>query len=371
MVDVDCRERFHRTMRFKDVDRVPDFEFGYWRETIERWHGEGLPPYLSTNAEVEEYFQLEGWDCIRMLPLRTGLWPPPPQRVLRDLGDAVVVDDGLGGVYVAKKWRSTPPYYLRYPLRSREDWERLRPFFDPDTPGRMPLNWDEVAESLRDRDYLVGVFVGSLYGWLRDMMGVKGISLAFYKDPDWVAEMMDTLVELWVALIRRALRSVEVDFAAWWEDMCCNHGPFISPRLFEEFMVPRYRRVTSVLREYGVEVNVVDCDGKIDALIPGWLKAGINCMLPVEARCSDPVRLREEYGRKLLMIGGVNKFALTGGETAVERELERLKPLIEEGGYIPMVDHRVPPEVSLRDYVVYLKVKRRVIGRREELKYPI
>jgi len=365
------RERFLRTMQYKDVDRVPDFEFGYWRETIDRWHREGLPLHLNSNAEIEDYFQLEGWDNIEMLPVRTGLWPPPPQRRLQDLGDSVVIDDGLGGIYVAKKWKSTPPLYKRYPLKSREDWERLRRFFDPDTPGRMPLNWNEVVKSLKDRDYPVGIFVGSLYGWLRNLMGVRGISIAFYKDPDWVAEMMNTLVELWITLIRRALRDVKVDFAAWWEDMCYNHGPLLGVDLFEEFMVPRYRRVTEVLKEYGVKVNVLDCDGKIDALVPGWLKAGINCMLPVEVRCSDPLKLREERSRKLLMIGGVNKFALIKGRKAVEEELERLKPLIEEGGYIPMVDHRVPPEVSLKSYVDYLKAKRKIIGRNEELAYPL
>jgi len=77
------------------------------------------------------------------------------------------------------------PQCLRHPLRDREDWERLRPFFDPDTPGRFPLNWDEVVEGYRGRDYPLGIPVGSLYGWLRNLMGIRGISIAFCRDPDW------------------------------------------------------------------------------------------------------------------------------------------------------------------------------------------
>jgi len=34
-------------------------------------------------------------------------------------------------------------------------------------------------------------------------MGIQGLSIAFYRDPDWVCEMMDTLVELWVEFIRK------------------------------------------------------------------------------------------------------------------------------------------------------------------------
>ncbi len=357
------RERFLRTFEFKDVDRVPDYEFGYWDETIDRWHREGLPLEKKTNRDIELYLRLEGWDCIEMLPIRTGLWPVLPERIIKEEGDRAIVDDGMGGIYIRTTTSSSVPHYIRHPLKSREDWERLKPFFDPDTPGRFPLNWEEIAKSYRERDYPLGIFVGSLYGWLRNWMGVERISIAFYRDPDWIAEMMDTLVNLWIKIIRRALKYVKVDFAAWWEDMCYNRGPLLSVRLFEEFMVPRYRKVTDVLKEYGVRINILDSDGDISLLVPGWLKAGINCMFPLEARHTNIYRLREEFGNKVLLMGGVNKLALMAGGKAIEKELERLTPLLKEGGYIPMVDHRVPPEVSYQTYLSYLKKKRKWIGR--------
>ena len=357
------RERFLRVFQFKEVDRVPDYEFGYWAETIDRWHKEGLPLEKKTNRDVELYLGLEGWDCLEWLPINTGLWPPPPERILEEKDGRAVVDDGIGGIYVRMTERSSPPHYIRHPLKNREDWEKLRPFFDPDTPGRFPLNWDEIAESYRERDYPLGIKVGGLYGWLRNWMGVERISIAFYRDPDWIAEMMDTLTDLWITLIRRALKSVKVDFASWWEDMCYSRGPLISVKHFEEFMVPRYRKVTKVLREYGVKVNALDCDGDISLLVPGWLKAGINCMFPLEARFTDAYKLRETYGHRILLMGGVNKLALIAGEKAIDKELERLTPLLKDGGYIPMVDHRCPPEVSYTTYRYYLKKKREWIGR--------
>jgi len=357
------RERFLRTFEFKNVDRVPDYEFGYWDETIDRWHREGLPLEKKTNRDIELYLRLEGWDCIEMLPIRTGLWPVLPERIIKEEGDRAIVDDGMGGIYIRTTTSSSVPHYIRHPLKSREDWERLKPFFDPDTPGRFPLNWEEIAKSYRERDYPLGIFVGSLYGWLRNWMGVERISIAFYRDPDWIAEMMDTFVNLWIKIIRRALKYVKVDFAAWWEDMCYNRGPLLSVRLFEEFMVPRYRKVTDVLKEYGVRINILDCDGDISLLVPGWLKAGINCMFPLEARHTNIYRLREEFGNRVLLMGGVNKLALMAGGKAIEKELERLTPLLKEGGYIPMVDHRVPPEVSYQTYLSYLKKKHKWIGR--------
>jgi uroporphyrinogen decarboxylase len=356
------RERFIRTMNFKPVDRVPDYEFGYWAETIDRWHMEGLPQDQRTNRDVELYFGLEGWDCHESLPIRTGLWPTLPERILEQTARRKVVDDGMGGIYVSLS-SSTPPRYLRYPLKNRNDWERLRPFFDPETPGRFPLNWDEVVERYRERSYTLSVSVGSLYGWLRNWMGVENLSIAFYRDPDWVAEMMDTLTNLWLKILDKALRSIQVECSTWWEDMCYSKGPLLSPRLFKEFMVPRYKKVTDLLRSRGVTINIVDCDGRITDLVPLWLEAGINCMLPVEARHTDIYELREKFGKQVLLMGGVDKFALMKGPEAIDAELKRLTPLLEEGGYIPMVDHRVPPEVSLENYRYYLRKKRKWIGR--------
>jgi len=357
------RERFHRIFQFKEVDRVCDYEFGYWTETIDRWHREGLPLEKRTNRDIELHLGLEGWDCCEWLPIRSGLWPTLPERILEEKEGRAIMDDGMGGVYLCTTETSSPPHYLRHPLKDRDDWEKLRPFFGPDTPGRFPLNWDEVAESYKERSYPLGISVGSLYGWLRNWMGVEGISIALYRDPDWIEEMMDALTELWIEIIRRALRSVRVDFSTWWEDMCYNRGPLLSVRHFEELMVPRYRKVTQVLKDHGVEINILDCDGDITQLVPGWLDAGINCMFPNEARHTDIYGLREKFGRRMLLMGGVDKLALISGKKAIDEEIERLTPLLEEGGFIPMVDHRCPPEVSYATYRYYLKKKREWIGR--------
>jgi uroporphyrinogen decarboxylase len=359
------RDRFLATFSFKEVDRLPDYEFGYWDETIDRWHEQGLPSHLKSQRDVELFFGLEGWESEETLPVVTGIWPRMPERILSESADTVVVDDGMGGIYVKKRWTSSVPHYLRHPIRDRADWERLRPFFDPDTPGRYPVNWDEIAERYRDRDYPVRISVGSLYGWLRNWMGVERLSLAFYREPDWVEEMMDTLTNLWMRVLPRALRDVEVDYATWWEDMCYSRGPLLSVRLFEEFMVPRYKMVTDLLKDKGVMINVLDCDGRIDELVPGWLKGGINCMFPLEAAHTDALGLRRRFGKQVLLMGGVNKLALARSRDDIDAEINRLAPLVEEGGFIPTVDHRVPPDVPLVNYSHYLKKKREAIGRIE------
>ena len=84
-------------------------------------------------------------------------------------------------------------------------------------------------------------------------------------------------------------------------------------------------------------------------------------MFPIESVHTDPVRLRQEYDGDILLMGGVNKVQLAKGKEAIDEELKRLRPLVEKGGYIPTVDHRVPPDVSFENYLYYLEKKKEIL----------
>jgi uroporphyrinogen decarboxylase len=193
-------------------------------------------------------------------------------------------------------------------------------------------------------------------------MGVEAFSVALMTDRPWVEEMMEHITELTLTLIDRALPAGGVDIAWWWEDMCYNRGPLLSPRLFAELMIPRYKRITSVLRKHGIDINVLDCDGRIHELAPGWLEAGINCMFPLEVAHTDAFKLRKDLP-SVLLFGGVDKRPLIAGRSAIDAEMDRLRPLIDQGRFIPCVDHRVPMDVSYSNYRYYLDAKQKLLSR--------
>jgi hypothetical protein len=61
------------------------------------------------------------------------------------------------------------------------------------------------------------------------------------------------------------------------------------------------------------------------------------------------------------MMGGVDKREIARGPAAIEAELARLAPVVESGGYIPTIDHSIPPDVSYADFVYYLEAKRKAL----------
>jgi len=355
------KERFLRTMRFQPVDHVPDEEFGYWGETLTAWQAQGLPSHVNSNETADEYF---GFAPKVYTPINIGMIPAFEYQVLEeDDRHRTIIDEGGVKCVVHKDGASSIPKHLKFPIETRQDWEDFRKRIDPDTPGRYPADWDEVRDQLNGSDMPVGVWAGSLFGWIRNWMGFENVSYMCADDPGLIEEIMEHLTRFFLAVLNKAVREVKCDFAMMWEDMAFNKGPIISPRLFEKLMVPRYKRITDFLKAHGCDIILVDCDGNINELVHLWLDAGVNCMFPLEVRGgSDPWPIREKYGNRVLLAGGVDKTQLIAGKDAIKKEIKRLEKLVAMGGFIPHVDHRCPPDVTYENYLYYLDLKRDTFG---------
>ena len=62
---------------------------------------------------------------------------------------------------------------------------------------------------------------------------------------------------------------------------------------------------------------------------------------------------RSAYGKKVRGVGGMNKTVFARDYAAIDREIERLRPLIALGGYIPCPDHRIAPDAKFENVQYY------------------
>jgi uroporphyrinogen decarboxylase len=150
----------------------------------------------------------------------------------------------------------------------------------------------------------------------------------------------------------------------FWEDMAFKTGPLISPKMFRQFMMPRYKVITDLLRSKGVDIIFVDSDGGLNQLIPLWLESGINFFWPLEcAAGNDAVELRKKYGHDAILGGNIDKRALLKSRDVIHQEVMSKVPyLLETGGYFPSVDHFVPPDVPFENFVYLINTLREVAG---------
>jgi len=147
------------------------------------------------------------------------------------------------------------------------------------------------------------------------------------------------------------------DFMTFAEDMSYNHGPMLSEALFDEFMLPYYRRVVPRLKERGI-LAVVDSDGDITEAAPWFERAGIDGILPLERQAGVDVAAVRASHPRMRFIGCFDKMTMTRGEAAMRAEFERLLPVAAAGGLVVSVDHQTPPGVSYEQYQLYLRLFR-------------
>ncbi len=357
------RERFRRVTHYKTADHPAHWEFGWWEETFPTWHRQGLPDSVTNNRQGDRFFALDTQDYV---PVNVGIVPPFTYEVIEETERYIIYRNGEGAICQSfTDGASTIPHYLKFPIETRADWERFRDErLNPNTP-RYPddAEWAAAVARLNASDTPVTIGLGSLFGVIRDWMGFENACVAVAEEPEWMAEMMDHLTLLTITTIDRALREVRVDLGLFWEDMAYNAGPMVSPAFFRAVMTPRYKEITDCCRRRGLDTFCVDCDGDANLLVDGWLAGGVNGMFPLErAGHMFPHDLRERYGERVLLFGGVDKRAMIAGREAIEAELRYLAPIVEQGGFIPFCDHRCPPDVTYANYLYYLQRKCELFG---------
>jgi uroporphyrinogen decarboxylase len=350
------RDLFRCIMHYGSFDRMPVVHWGAWPETVERWRREGLP------AESEETHRFLGttphWAFIRV---DLGLLPPLDEILLEETLEYQVVRGADGVVFRSNKGESSIPHYVDFSLKGPGDWEEYKKRLQPH-PDRLPPNLDQMIENAKASGLALCFDTGSLMGWIRNWMGVENMSYLICDHPDVYADMVMTLAEVVCWGIDAVLPKVQVDFGFGWEDICGKSGPFVSPSVFVKSVGPGYRKIRERLERYGVRLYGIDSDGDVSALAKHWLDAGVNLLFPIEVGTwkGDANAYRRRYGKELRIIGNFDKLALEHGRIAVEAELERLLPLMREGGFMIMPDHLITPGVALDDYRWYLNRLREI-----------
>ena len=325
---MNTRERFQAIMAHQPFDRLPVLEWAAWWDlTLERWHGEGLPTQLTDRYDISAHFGLDIYKQDRFAPYG-GTWPRGIARAERQAG------------YLA----------------SAGEYDTARLALYPSAVVDRDL-WSQRAAEQERGDVVLWFMLDGFFWFPRDVLGVERHLYAYYDEPELLHRMNADIAEWHIAVIEELCSVCTPDFVTFAEDMSYNHGPMLSKDLFDEFVKPYYELVVPVLKDHGILV-FVDSDGDITIPAHWFEQAGIMAMLPLERQAGvDIDRLRREHPQ-MGFLGHFDKMVMAQGESALRAEFERLLPAAAMGGFIPGCDHQTPPEVSYRDYQLYLSLFR-------------
>ncbi|HEY3397030.1 MAG TPA: uroporphyrinogen decarboxylase family protein [Armatimonadota bacterium] len=356
------RERFLRYMNYEPVDRPPLHLTGPWGDTLERWYGEGLP----RDVDYNEYLGLAVKPLqINNISGQTGLWPLHEYELLREEGDFKYFRDSYGRTVRDFREHTSMPEWIDFPVKNGADLQRvLDEHFDlSDMDARYGPEWEAKVRQAADGEGVILIDGGCYYWNLRSMAGVEVTSYLFYDAYDLIDELFERINQVCLEGIRRASEIVQIEVIGYGEDLAYKNGPLLSPPMFRKLILPRYKKVMDLAHEKGVTLTWYDSDGDVRLLIPDYLSVGINCPVPCEvaAGMSAP-ELRRDFGRDLRLVGAIDKREIAKGHAAIDAEIERNRPVIEDGGFLPAIDHSIPADVSLDNYRYFLDKIQQAVG---------
>ncbi len=369
------QSRYFNIYTYQPYDRMLDIEFSFWPQTIRRWLNEGLNIEMTReeidtigHPKVNEYFGFDK-ENLAYLPKKLGPIPPFEEETLEEKDHSVIVrtaDGTICEMFTHEMDDSSIPHFIEFPVKTPADWAEYKHRWLADIPERRvdPELMDAHRTRVFDEGAMSAIFVNGPYGQLRNWMGFENLSYAFFDYPEMIHDMVETWTAILLGQLAQLPEGYPLDRVDWWEDMAGRNGPFVSPDQFRQFLQPCYHEVMQAAKQRGCAIGLVDSDGNPTPLIPNWLEEGVQIMFPIENTDGvDPYAWREEYGLEIRLRGGVAKVPLVQGGDAIDRELERLTPLLEQGGYIPHLDHLVPPDIPFEHYCQYVEKKRKWIGK--------
>jgi uroporphyrinogen decarboxylase len=376
---MNARQRHLETLTFGTPDRVPFSPGGGRESTFQRWHKEGLPADIIDSAAANEYAYKQAGGTCKLpsqgpgFPVKERMIPEFEEKIIEKREQTYIVQDWKGNIceissqYSPRHLRNAVDFvtrrWIKCPVESRADWDQMKRRYDPSEPTRLPENPQELGQRLKTRDYPIYFYCSGPFWQLREWLGFENLCMAFHDDPSFVQEMIEFWADYISELLKRALTYVIPDCFHISEDMAYKGFSMISPAMCREFIMPTWKKWGQIVRDAGVPIYGIDSDGYIGELIPLWIECGMNETDPIEVAAGNDInQLRKTFGKYMAFAGGVDKRCIAEGGWAIEKEIERLRPVIQSGGYIPGCDHGVPADVSWPNYVRYIQLLAKETG---------
>lgn len=320
------RLRFQRTMDYRPIDRPPYFEEGIRDDVLEAWQAAGLPPEVdpATLFPVDRRVEIQP----EVKPL------PAPDR-----------------------WPTSP-----------RDLARFLSLMDGDDSARLGEDWLETVRACRGGDVVPMLRVDKGFFQalgVADWSRFAEVMRLLVKDKGLVREFMAAQGRMCARLAEIVCGQVRLEAAIFNEPLGGTTGPLISPAMYEDLILPSYVQAFKVLQAAGVKWFIFRTYANSRLMLPLVMDFGFNCLwaCEVDLESMDYRDIREEHGRELRLIGGLDLDVLRLDRAAIRREIEtKVPPLLADGGYVPLADGRVRADVPFENYRYYREVLTEVAG---------
>ena len=336
------KERFQRMYEHREADRIPIID-SPWAGAIARWQREGMPQ----DADWRDYFGVDKLEGIGV-----DISPRYECQVLEETDRYRIITTEWGVTLKQFLVPDSTPEFLDFKVCDAQRWLDAKQRMTVDSNR---INWDFLKQHypqwVADGRWIQGTFwfgFDVTHSW---MVGTETLLIALMEEPEWVTDMFDTYLNQCIAHFDMIWDAGYVfDEIYWPDDMGYKGTTFFSIDTYRKLLKPFHKKAVEWAHNKGIYAHLHSC-GDVMPLVPELVEIGVDALNPLEVKAGmDSLALKEQYGDRLVLHGGINAV-LWDDKEAIVAEIERLVPCLKEkGGYIFSSDHSIPNSVSAENF---------------------
>ncbi len=340
-------ERMMAAVNQKEPDRVPIWELIINRPVIEALH----PEIISSLRE-----KLYEWGS------QGGSYQIQADFIQKeDLDGITIFEDSRPKKWINKntfidEWNITwqipasgIPYAISHPIQTEKD---LDSFTSPDPNADYRLNTLKQAVKRFKGEKVIVFLSHDSFEFSHYLRGMENLLMDYLLNPDFAKRVARIVVDYKKRVIERAIEE-GADIICTGDDYAHRKAPIMSPKHFQEFVLPYLQEVVDVARKNKIPF-IKHTDGNIWPIIDSIINTGINVLDPLEPIADmDIGRVKEAYGNKIALAGNVDcgELLSRGSQQGViEATKETLAKAAPKGGYILASSNSIHPAVKPENY---------------------
>jgi hypothetical protein len=172
---------------------------------------------------------------------------------------------------------------------------------------------------------------------LTDLIGMENVFIKMYTEPELIERLLDRIMNFYmevnIRIFEEAADLIDIFFLG--NDFGSNTGPLLDPGLFDQFILPHLKGLTSLGHQYGLKV-MLHCCGGFRELIPSMIAAGLDGLHAIQPSCRgmDLGELKRYFGDRILFNGCIdsNFVLIQGTPDHVRQETKRTIDIMKPGG---------------------------------------
>jgi hypothetical protein len=152
-------------------------------------------------------------------------------------------------------------------------------------------------------------------------------------------------------------------------DFGTQRSTFCSGRTFRDLYMPYYQKIKSWIHRNTCWKTFKHSCGAVEPLIDAMIECGFDILNPVQcsARGMDPVRLKKEFGGRIVFWGGgvETQTTLAFGTTQEVREevLQRCEVFAKNGGFVFTSVHNIQADTPVENIVAMIDALKELNGK--------